>query len=251
MVIVRFFMGSKKRDLSDKSREGEDSKKVKESDKSFLPEEAFSDGLNSPELAKLLVNCLKSIKIQEKELFTFHEEAKESQIKVIESFEFMSAKFDDLEKEIKKKDGKINQLEKTIENLVEKQKTLSSEIDGLEQYSRRNCLVLNGVNESNEEVGVKIKEDDLDRSHRLGKPKRKDNKPRPIIVKFARYAVRREIFMNKRKLKGKRLLITESLTSSRMQLLGDAQRKYGVRNVWTSDGRVMVKENDKIFLYKS
>ena len=172
-------------------------------------------------------------------------------LKVTESLEFMSAKFDDLEKEIKKKDGKINQLEKTIENLVEKQKTLSSEIDGLEQYSRRNCLVLNGVNESNEEVGVKIKEDDLDRSHRLGKPKRKDNKPRPIIVKFARYAVRREIFMNKRKLKGKRLLITESLTSSRMQLLGDAQRKYGVRNVWTSDGRVMVKENDKIFLYKS
>ena len=34
----------------------------------------------------------------------------------------MSAKFDDLEKEIKKKDEKINQLEKTIENLVEKQK---------------------------------------------------------------------------------------------------------------------------------
>ena len=98
-------------------------------------------------------------------------------LKVTESLEFMSAKFDDLEKEIKKKDGKINQLEKTIENLVEKQKTLSSEIDGLEQYSRRNCLVLNGVNESNEEVGVKIKEDDLDRSHRLGKPKRKDNKP--------------------------------------------------------------------------
>ena len=228
-----FFMGSKKRDLSDKSREGEDSKKVKESDKSFLPEEAFSDGLNSPELAKLLVNCLKSIKIQEKELFTFHEEAKESQIKVIESFEFMSAKFDDLEKEIKKKDEKINQLEKTIE----KQKTLSSEIDGLEQYSRRNCLVLNDVNESNnentneiliktfsEELGVEIKEDDLDRSHRLGKPKRKDNKARPIIVKFTRYAVRREIFTNRRKLKVKLLLTTESLASSRMQLLSETQK---------------------------
>ena len=138
----------------------------------------------------------------------------------------MSAKFDDLEKEIKKKDEKINQLEKTIENLAEKQKSLSSEIDDLEQYSRRNCLVLHGVNESNdentneiiiktfsEELGVEIKEDDLDRSHRLGKPKRKDNKPWPIIVKFARYAVRIEIFMNKRKLKGKWLLITESFTS--------------------------------------
>ena len=114
----------------------------------------------------------------------------------------MSAKFDDLEKEIKKKDEKINQLEETIENLTEKQKSLSSEIDNMEQYSQRNGLVLLGVNESNddntneiiiktfsEQLGVKIKEDDLDRSPRLGKPKRKDNKPQTIIFKFARYAV--------------------------------------------------------------
>ena len=51
-----------------------------------------------------MVNCLKSIENPVKELFTFHEKAKESQIKVIESLEFMSPKFDDLEKEIKKKD---------------------------------------------------------------------------------------------------------------------------------------------------
>ena len=72
--------------------------------------------------------------------------------------------------------------------MVEKQKSLSSEIDDLEHYSQRNCLILHSVNESNnkntneilikpfsEELGVKIKEDDLDRSHRLGKPKGKDN----------------------------------------------------------------------------
>ena len=95
----------------------------------------------------------------------------------------MSAKFDNHEKEMKKKDEKINQLEKTIENLVEKQKSFSSEIDDLEQYSRRNCLVLHGVNESNdenineiiiktfsEELVVEINEDDPDRSQRkLGK----------------------------------------------------------------------------------
>ena len=98
----------------------------------------------------------------------------------------MSAKFDDLEKEIKKKDEKINQLKKTIENLVEKQKSLSSKIDDLEQYSPRIYLVLHVVNESNdentdeiiiktfsEELGVEIKEGDLEKSHRLGKPKEK------------------------------------------------------------------------------
>ena len=107
---MSFFLGNKKRDFSDKSKDGEDSKKVNESDSlSSLPDKVFSDGLNSPELAKLLVNSLKSIENQEKKLFTYHEEAKECQIKVTESLNFMPAKFDDLEKEIKKKDEKINQ----------------------------------------------------------------------------------------------------------------------------------------------
>ena len=131
----------------------------------------------------------------------------------------------------------------------------------MEQYSRQNCLVLHGVNESNgentneiiiktfsEELGVKINKDDVDRSHRLRKPKRKDYKSRPIIVRFIWHAVRKEIFMNKSNMKVKRLLIAESLTSSRMQLLGEAQKKYGIRNVSRSDGHLMVKENNKIFL---
>ena len=262
---MSFFLGSKNKiSLWQVNRwRGFKEKKESNSQRS-LPVKVFSDALNALELAKLLVNCLKSIENQVKELFTFHEEAKESQIKVTESLEFMSAKFDDLEKEIKEKDEKINQLEKAIKNLVRKQKSLSSDIDNLGQYSQQNCLVLHGVNESNnkntnkilrktfsEEVGVEIKEDGLDRSHRLGKPKRKDNEPWPIIVRFACYAVRIEIFMNKRKLKGKWLLITESLTSSLMQLLGEAQKKYGVRNVWTChDGCVMVKENNKVFKAK-
>ena len=69
-------------------------------------------------------------------------------------------------------------------------KSLSSDQDDLEQYSWQNYLVLHGVNKSNnvstkeiliktfsEEVGVKIKEDNLDKSNRLGKPKRKYNRP--------------------------------------------------------------------------
>ena len=49
-----------------------------------------------------------------------------------------------------------------------------------------------------EELSIDIKQDDLDRSHRLGKVKRNDNKPRPIIRKFARYAVRNKVFSNKK-----------------------------------------------------
>ena len=100
-----------------------------------MPDEIFTDDLNSLKLAKLLVNCLKSIENQVKEIFTIYEDAKKSHIKGTESLEFMLAKFDNLEKEIKKKDEKINQLEKTIENLVKIQNSLLSDIDNLEQHS--------------------------------------------------------------------------------------------------------------------
>lgn len=126
--IMSFFLVSKERDLSNKSRDEEDSKKVKESDSlSSLPNEIFSDRLNSSELAKLLLNCLKSVENRVIQPFTFHEKAKGSQIKMTESLEIMLGKSDDLEKEIKEKFDKFNHLEKNIKNLVEKHKSLSSE----------------------------------------------------------------------------------------------------------------------------
>ena len=66
-----FFLGNEKRHLSDKSRNGEDAKKVKENVESTrsLSDEVFSDGLNSLECAKILVNCLRNIENKIKELF--------------------------------------------------------------------------------------------------------------------------------------------------------------------------------------
>ena len=89
---MSFFLGSKKRDLSGKSWNGEDSKKHRDNSDSgsSLPHDAFSDGFNSPECAKILINCLKSIQLHIKELFVFHNDAKDSQIKeekLLESLE--------------------------------------------------------------------------------------------------------------------------------------------------------------------
>ena len=262
---MSFFLGNKKRDLSDKSRDGEDSIKLREQSDSLisLSDEVFADGLNSPELAKLLVYLLRNIEAQVKDLFKVNEETNISQIKVTEPLDVLSKKIDELETEVKNKDEKIQLSENVVQILEEERESQGKEIDDLEQYSRRNCLLLHGVVETNtectddiiiitcaEELGIDVKQEDLDRSHRLGKVKRNDNKPRPIIVKFARYAVRNKVFSNKKKLKGKKLLITESLTVYRMKLLDEARQKYGVRNVWTYDGRVMYKENNKISVYK-
>ena len=45
-------------------------------------------------------------------------------------------------------------------------------------------------------------------------------------------------------------MITESLTAKRVVFLKETQDKYGVRNVCTTDGCTLYKENNRVFLYK-
>ena len=79
-----------------------------------------------------------------------------------------------------------------------------------------------------------------------GKTKKK---ARPIIVKSARYNLRRRDFWKKRKLKGTEKTITESVTTKRIGQLNDAWEKYGFNNVWSYDGKILYKINSEVKFY--
>ena len=61
------------------------------------------------------MNSLRNIEIQVNKLFILNKETKNAQIKVTESLEFFSNKFDELERENKKKNEKIKELEETTD----------------------------------------------------------------------------------------------------------------------------------------
>ena len=90
-----------------------------------------------------------------------------------------------------------------------KVENLEKEIDKHEQYSRRNCLLVYGIVETDDEVRddlvietistkMKIEISHPDRTHRIGKKKPGQNKPRPIIVKLSRYNIRKNVFPTKK-----------------------------------------------------
>ena len=123
-----------------------------------------------------------------------------------------------------------------------------------EQYSRRNCQLLHRILEKkqentdevcikaiNEHLDLDINDRDIDRTHRIGNPKNTDEKSRPIIIKLVRYNDSRKIFDNKKKLKGKKIAFTESLTVTSMKKFNEAREKYNFNNVWTSDGKFFYK----------
>ena len=161
----------------------------------------------------------------------------------------------------------ITKLRQDIRELKEE---TTDQMDNQEQYSRRNCLLLHGVPESkgedttatsiqqlNGKLKCSLTKELIDRSHRLGKPKSgEDAKPRPIIIKFVSYSTRSIIFRSKRKLKASPLLITESLTTRRMELLRKAQaqvRDNKLKGTWTQDGRIYALDNDdhKVLITKA
>lgn len=125
---------------------------------------------------------------------------------------------------------------------------LERRVDDLEQYSRRQCLRIFGVEEKDgedtdkivmevaEKVGVTVQLTDIDRSHRVGV--KRGDRPRPLIAKFVSYRNRNEIFRNKKKLKNSGITIREDLTKVRYNLLQEAIKKHGFQHVWTVEVRL-------------
>ena len=120
--------------------------------------------------------------------------------------------------------------------------------DGLESADCKailfNCLKDLGVkvnevviNKIKSEMDLDISPGDIDRTHRIGVPTKGKNTP--IIVKLFRYIDRRYVFTNKKRLKGKNMSITESLTKIRMSALKEARNKFGFSSVWTANGKIV------------
>ena len=159
----------------------------------------------------------------------------------------------------------LKQLEERCNELPlqRKNKDLEWELESLEQYGRRNALLIHGVAERSNEftedtdaiaidivrnkLGLEIDRTQLDRSHRLGRRNISQTrpKPRPIILKFVSYNVRSEVFRRKRRLKGSGLGVTESLTRKRMELYSTVNNHSNVQSTWTLDGMIIALRNDQ------
>ncbi|RZF41910.1 hypothetical protein LSTR_LSTR005678 [Laodelphax striatellus] len=131
------------------------------------------------------------------------------------------------------------------------------------QYGRRHSLRIFGVPEKanedtdveamkyfKEKLGIDVQLEEINRSHRVGKPQppAKDSsgrpRPRPIIIRFLSYRTRRRIFEAKSALKGTNITIREDLTKHRLRILNAAVDRFGVKSVWSVDGRIKIATNN-------
>ena len=154
MDLKKYFnSGSKKRDLSSEtSTSGDDPKKIRDGslDDSNNPDDVFTEGLSSPDCAKILYNCIKNV---ENHLLAIHsktEETKMSQIKgeqklidLNETVNFICEKFDEYERDRVEKEKIISELQKNINHMSATIESLKGFLDRQEQGSRRSTVSRN------------------------------------------------------------------------------------------------------------
>ena len=102
------------------------------------------------------------------------------------SLQFVSSKYDDFEMQKDNLERQLDSLNHRNDDIYSYVKELEAKIEDLEQYSRRNCLILGGYEEKKQEntdstvqdtirekLKVELTLDDIERTHRLGRRSKK------------------------------------------------------------------------------
>ena len=157
-----------------------------------------------------------------------------------------------------------NNLKKENTDLKARVDKLETAAEVAEQYSRRNCIRISGIPEDDSEdtddtvlhvaraMDVDLYIEEIDRSHRIGKPK--STKPRDIIVKLATFRVRQRLLKDGKNLKTslygdgrfKGVDLNEDLTKFRSGILFDSRKLAKERRIyraWSSNGAILLKDN--------
>ena len=129
-----------------------------------------------------------------------------------------------------------------------------ADLDCLEQYNRRDNLIMNGLEESEDEdlqgkikdlantMDIKVRSSDISIAHRL--PARRGQSCRPVIVRFCRRQKKVDIMRSKRKLISSQVFIEEDLTGPRRKKIMALKHTDNIEPVWTVEGNIC-------FLYKN
>ena len=167
----------------------------------------------------------------------------------------------------------LQEKEMEISSLKTKVSSLETDLECLEQYTRRNSIRISGVRETggedvvekavelfNNEMNVSppVSLEDIDRVHRVGpiSSSSSHSGPRNILVKFATYRTRFRVMSQRRTLNNAGhalpIYLNEDLTRSRATLLYRARQlkqRGRINGCWTHDGTIVIKDRHNVIRY--
>lgn len=143
------------------------------------------------------------------------------------SIQFTQKEVDDLKINKAKQSEHDKSIQSDIMKMCDSLLIITDKMEYLEGQSRRNNLVIDGIEESQGETWAEAEEKvrkvlsqklqltreiEVERAHRTGRPKAEGDKPRPIVIKFLRHKDRAAVLQKAKCLKGTNIYINEDYT---------------------------------------
>lgn len=142
-------------------------------------------------------------------------------------------------------------------NIKSQLESLSLGLDRHEMIMRKKVLLFHGIEEKHNEklpeviyqvIAEQLKLPDIPKSdlqvcHRLGVSAQA--KSRPVLVRFTALDPRQAVWDAKTLLKGTGITISEFLTKTRHQIFLLARKHFGIKNCWSTEGRIVINLPDK------
>ena len=185
---------------------------------------------------------------------------------VSNQFDQISSKLDSLEKNLVETKRQMLKLESSHKSLEQKFNRLLAKFDDLENYTRRETIIISGkcipteaqnentsniaVNLLKSKLNVNIDVSEISVSHRIGKFDQNASNARSIIVKLlhrsTKYKLMDECIKNRASKELSDFHLNESLSSQRMTLFSDLKQlrwkhKSLFQQLYTKDGVIFVK----------
>ena len=184
---------------------------------------------------------------------------------IADKIDYLAAQTEQLKQTVKEKDEKIKELESRVD-------LLESANDSIEQYSRRSNLRIEGIPESVGIVEIEnsildivndhmkltpvLQSHEIERAHRIGRPKTDGGRPRTTIVRLTSERRRDAIYRARINLKqhntasglNLRLFVNEDLTKTRSELLYELRKKKNglISDCWSFNGNILYKDTQGV-----
>ena len=174
----------------------------------------------------------------------------------------LCTKMAELETENSKLKANIGTMHEEIVEMRQLTMQCQSELNDLQQYTRKSNVRVFGVNEEFGEncktkvndilktkLHLKLGDDVIEVAHRAGL--QRDNKARGILVRFHRRDTKYTVMKARKQLRGTGISISEDLTTANLRLLKDTKGHPRIEDVWGWNAKVFAKGvNGKTFVVR-
>ena len=210
---------------------------------------------------QFLCKSFDEIKVSNKQL-------KDALLEMKKSNDTMNKRIDLLESKLQSKDEHIDRLVGSMDLLEMNSKKNNVIISGLDLQARSYARATSGNDHGEENgtgnqsggeftglrqkvaefvkksMGVQLQTSDIVACHEL--PSRKGERVKPVIVSLINNAVKRDVMMGRKKLKGTRIYVNEQLTKKNAALFKkarDLKKQATIDSTWTYNGKVFLKKS--------